>query len=77
MAERRHARDTTSLVLGLLLLAPAVLFLLADTIDRTVDGRWIAPVLLVGIGVLGLLSARTSGRRRSSTTPSGSTSTTE
>lgn len=52
-----HPRDTTSLILGLLLLLPGVLFLVADTTSADVDARWAAPVALVAIGVAGLLSA--------------------
>lgn len=53
----RHPRDTTSLVLGLLLLGVAGLFLVADTTELAVDGRWAAPGVLVLVGVAGLLSA--------------------
>lgn len=52
-----HPRDTTSFILGLLLLAAGVLFLVADTTDTDVDARWAAPVALVAIGLAGLLSA--------------------
>ncbi|MDP3714617.1 MAG: hypothetical protein Q8R60_19295 [Mycobacteriales bacterium] len=52
-----HPRDTTSLILGLVLLAAGVLFLVADTTDADVDARWSAPIALVAIGLAGLLSA--------------------
>jgi hypothetical protein len=53
----RHRRDTTSLVLGLLLIAAAGLFLLDDLSDASLDARWVAPVVLVVVGLGGLLSA--------------------
>lgn len=56
-APRTHPRDTTSLILGLLLLAAGALFLVADTTDADLDGRWVAPVVLVVIGLAGLASA--------------------
>ena len=56
MAERRssHARDTVSLVLGLVFCAIATLFLVEDIGDANVDLRWVAPAVLIGIGVIGL-----------------------
>lgn len=52
-----HPRDTTSLILGLVLLAAGVLFLVADTTGADVDARWSAPLALVAIGLAGLMSA--------------------
>lgn len=60
---KRHGRDTTSLILGLLLLAGGVLFLIADTTDASIDARWSGPVVLVVIGLSGLLSALRPGTR--------------
>ena len=59
MAElgKRHARDVLSLVTGLLFLAMAGLYLVNDVGDADVDVRWAAPVLLIGIGVLGLAAS--------------------
>lgn len=51
----RHRRDTTSLLLGLLLLGSALLFLVADGTDLSVDPRWVGPVVLVVIGLAGLV----------------------
>jgi hypothetical protein len=58
----RHPRDVVSLVLGLLVLAVAGLFLLADLGGRSVDLRWAGPVSLITVGALGLAA---SVRRRS------------
>jgi hypothetical protein len=63
MAERRsrHPRDAVSLVMGLVLCAIATLFLVEDIGDGNVDLRWVAPAVLIGIGVIGLSA---SARRR-------------
>jgi len=34
----------------------AGLFLVADVTDLSVDGRWTGPVVLIGVGVVGLLA---------------------
>src|SRR5881409_2400040 len=60
---KRHPRDAVSLVFGLLLAAVAGLFLLTDLTDVSLDVRWVAPAVLVGVGVLGLL-ASTRPRRK-------------
>jgi fatty acid desaturase len=68
MAElgKRHRRDALSLVFGLLMLAVATLFLASDAGGAAVDLRWLAPVVLIGIGLLGLLaSTRPRGGDRS------------
>ncbi len=51
---RRHRPDVVSLVFGLLLLAVAGLYLVTDLSSRSVDLRWVTPVVLIGIGVIGL-----------------------
>lgn len=62
--ELRHYRDAVSLMGGLLTVLVAVLFLLVDTTDVTVDARWVGPAVLIVVGVAGLLST---ARRRSTT----------
>jgi len=42
---------------GLLLVLVAGLFLLSDATDVSVDGRWAVPLVLIGVGAVGLLSA--------------------
>lgn len=53
----RHAPDGVSLVLGLLLIAVAALFLVADISDGGVDLRWVGPVVLIVIGGAGLAAS--------------------
>ena len=53
----RHERDVLSLMGGLLLVLVAALFLLDDTTGLSLDGRWVAPGLLVAVGVAGLVGS--------------------
>ena len=61
----RHDRDTVSLMAGLLLVLLAVVFLVDDLTGLDVDGRWAAPVVLIAVGAVGLLSTLRSGGRDS------------
>ena len=61
----RHERDAVSLMGGLLLVLLAAVFLVHDLTDIDVDGRWVAPVVLIAVGAAGLLSSL---RHRPSTT---------
>ena len=53
----RHERDVLSLMGGLLLVLVAAVFLVDDTTGLSVDGRWVAPGLLVAVGVAGLVAS--------------------
>ena len=64
----RHDRDTVSLMAGLLLVLLAVVFLVDDLTGLDVDGRWAAPVVLIAVGAVGLLSTLRAAER-SSTAP--------
>ena len=61
----RHDRDTLSLMAGLLLVLLAGVFLLDDLTGLDVDGRWAAPVVLIAVGAVGLLSSLRSAERDS------------
>jgi hypothetical protein len=65
MAEiaKRHSRDAVSLVMGLLLMAVAGLFLAGDAGGVDVNLHWMAPVTLIGIGLVGLLASARPKRR--------------
>ena len=52
----RHERDAVSLMAGLLFVLGAAVFLLGDLTDLDVDGRWVAPLVLIVVGGVGLLS---------------------
>ena len=63
----RHERDTVSLMAGLLLVLLAGVFLVDDLTGLDVDGRWAAPVVLIAVGAIGLLSTLRSAERDSTT----------
>lgn len=52
----RHERDALSLMSGLLLLLLGGVFLLEDLTAVDVDGRWVAPLVLVAVGAAGLVA---------------------
>ena len=58
----RHERDALSLMAGLLFVLGAGLFLLGDLTGLDLDGRWVAPVVLIAVGGTGLLSILRSQR---------------
>ncbi len=51
---RRHELDLFSLVAGLVFAAVALGHLLDVATDLDFNGRWIAPIVLVALGVAGL-----------------------
>ncbi len=51
-----HERDGVSLMSGLLAVLLAGAFLLDDLTGLDVDGRWFAPLVLIAVGAVGLLS---------------------
>lgn len=53
---QRHERDTLSLMSGLLLVLLAAVFLVGDLTGLSVDGRWVAPSVLIAVGAVGLVS---------------------
>lgn len=65
----RHERDLVSLMLGLLTVLLAGLFLVVDMSDVSVDGRWVIPVLFIGVGAVGLLGTLRSRATETRTDP--------
>ena len=61
----RHERDSVSLMAGLLLVLLGAVFLLDDLTGLDVDGRWVAPLVLMAVGAVGLLSSLRSVERGS------------
>lgn len=60
-----HERDVVSLMSGLVLVLVAGLFLLHDLTALEVEARWLAPAVLLTVGVAGVLaSLRSSGTDR-------------
>ena len=54
---KRHAFDPTSFLAGLVLGAIGLAYLLAEQADWDVDGRWVLPIALIGLGVAGVAGA--------------------
>lgn len=57
---QRHERDLTSLVAGVLFVLIGTAWGVGALDSVRVDGRWLLPALLIGLGAAGLLG---SGRR--------------
>lgn len=53
---KRHPVDVISLVFGLIFLAMGIPLALADSGFDLVSGRWLAPALLIAVGVVVLVS---------------------
>jgi hypothetical protein len=53
---RRHELDVLSLVLGLFFVGGALIWGLADSADDPA-GSWPLPTLLIGVGVIGLVTS--------------------
>lgn len=51
---KRHAPDWTSFIAGITFCGIAIAYLLSELDDRSLQIRWIVPVVLIGLGVAGL-----------------------
>lgn len=54
---RRHALDPVSLVAGLVFSAVAIAYLVEAHTGINIDGRWVLPLALIGLGIAGVLGA--------------------
>lgn len=61
---RRHAIDVTSLVAGLVFVAIGVTYLVGVATDVRIEWRWVLPLALIGLGLLGLASTVNQARRQ-------------
>lgn len=61
---RRHAFDPASFVLGLVITGVAVAYLVAEAQDRTVEGAWVLPLTLIGLGVAAVAAGLNRALRR-------------
>lgn len=61
---RRHDLDLLSLITGVVFLLVATSHLLGAVAGTDLDLAWLAPVVLVGLGVAGLAGALRAGRSR-------------
>lgn len=60
---RRHPLDVFSLLAGLVVIVFAALFIVGQYTTVELDGRLVAPLLLVGLGLAGLAGALVAQRR--------------
>jgi hypothetical protein len=63
---KRHAADWTSFVAGLTFCGIAIAYLSSEVADRTLEVRWVVPIVLIGLGIAGLAGTLVRAR----TTPS-------
>lgn len=61
---RRHSFDPTSFILGLVVAGLAVVYLVAEAEDRAIDGAWIFPVALIGLGIAAVVAGLSRALRR-------------
>jgi hypothetical protein len=66
---RRHDLDLVSLICGIVFAVVAAAHLVAASTGEQVELVWLAPVLLVGLGVAGLAGALRSGARTDDPAP--------
>jgi hypothetical protein len=66
---KRHDLDLTSLVAGVVFLAVGAAFLLDLLVDTSISPRWIAPLVLIGLGAAGLMSQVPVRRNQSEAAP--------
>ncbi|MEW1909612.1 hypothetical protein AB0442_14305 [Kitasatospora sp. NPDC085895] len=61
---RKHRLDPFSLISGVLFTVVAAVYLVASLNDRTVNGRIVIPLTLIGLGTAGLAGAVAAVARR-------------
>jgi hypothetical protein len=69
---RRHEIDVFSLAAGLLFLGVAAVHMVAGATDTDLNLRWMAPLVLVLLGVVGMLGAMRGRREPDDIPPAGS-----
>lgn len=60
---RRHELDLVSLVAGLVFVAIAAVYLVAESAGRDVSAGWVLPLGLIGLGLAGLTGSVRRGLR--------------
>jgi hypothetical protein len=62
---KRHEPDWTSLIAGVTFCAIALAYLGGEITHRSLELRWILPMLLIGLGIAGLAGTLVRARRLS------------
>lgn len=60
---KRHEPDWTSLIAGITFCAIALAYLVGDVTHRSLELRWVVPMLLIGLGLAGLAGTLVRARR--------------
>jgi uncharacterized membrane protein YidH (DUF202 family) len=68
---RSHAFDPASFVLGLVLTGVALAYLVAEAQNRSVDGAWVLPLTLIGLGVAAVAAGLNRALRKDQQTAMG------
>jgi tetrahydromethanopterin S-methyltransferase subunit E len=61
---RSRQPDLTSLIAGITFCVIALAYIGGEISNRTFQLRWVAPILLIGLGLAGLASGVLRGRQR-------------
>jgi hypothetical protein len=61
---KRHDTDWTSLIAGLTFAVIAVAYLGGEITGRSLELRWVAPLLLIGLGAAGVAGTLVRARRQ-------------
>ena len=67
---KRHEPDWTSLIAGVTFCAIALAYLGGEVTHRSLELRWVLPMLLIGLGLAGLAGTLVRARRMSDAGPS-------
>jgi hypothetical protein len=70
---RRHETDWTSLIAGVTFCAIALAYLGGEVTHRSLELRWVVPMLLIGLGIAGLAGTLVRARRLSDTNAGAAT----
>jgi hypothetical protein len=62
---KRHEPDWTSLIAGVTFCAIAIAYLGGEVTHRSLELRWVVPMLLIGLGLAGLAGTLVRARRMS------------
>jgi hypothetical protein len=62
---KRHEPDWTSLIAGVTFCAIAIAYLGGEVTHRSLELRWVVPMLLIGLGLAGLAGTLVRARRLS------------
>ncbi len=60
---KRHDTDWTSLIAGATFCVIAIAYLGGDITHRSLELRWVLPILLIGIGLAGVIGTVLRARR--------------